>query len=135
MLKRGRTWVTVLVILAVAGAFVIGRTSAPVHDRGFANGNAAGYAQGVADGRALQIGDTVAKNSQTVALDAFHAGYRAGATDSFGSYDGGWRLGFPYLVVLTDGAGSSPYRFMSRDELSPGTTYRLCPDGKTVCRS
>jgi hypothetical protein len=114
-------------------AFVIGRSAAPVRDRGFANGNAAGYAHGVEVGRALQIGDTVAKGAQSVATAAFQAGYRAGAIDSFGAYDGGWRLGFPYLIVLDRGQGDTPYRFASRDELTPGVTYRLCPDGNTIC--
>jgi hypothetical protein len=135
MLKRWQTWVPILVLVGVASGFLIGRSTAPVHDRGFANGNAAGYAEGVAVGRALQIGDTVPKASQSVATAAFQAGYRAGATDSFDAYDGGWRLGFPYLIVLDEGVGDTPYRFASRDELTPGTTYRLCPDGKTVCQS
>ena len=133
MLKRWQTWTLLCVVVAVAGAFFIGRSTAPVRDRGFAEGNSAGYAEGVAAGRSLQIGDTVGKGSQSVATAAFQAGYRAGATDSFGAYDGGWRRGFPYLIVLGPGQGDTPYRFVSRDELTPGVTYRLCPDGKTVC--
>jgi hypothetical protein len=135
MLKRWQIWIPLLMFVAMASAFLIGRSTAPVHDRGFANGNAAGYAQGVAVGRTLQIGDTVPKASQSVATAAFQAGYRAGATDSFGAYDGGWRLGFPYLIVLGEGLSGTPYRFVSRDELTPGVTYRLCADGKTICHS
>src|SRR5664279_4089780 len=136
MLKRWHPWVPLFVLVAVVSAFFVGRSTAPMRDRGYANGNAAGYAQGVAVGRALQIGDTVAKGSQSVATAAFQVGYRAGATDSFGAYDGGWRLGFPYLIVLDNGGQSgTPYRFVSRDELMPGVTYRLCPDGKTICHS
>src|SRR5664279_642030 len=120
MLKRWHPWVPLFVLVAVVSAFFVGRSTAPMRDRGYANGDAAGYAQGVAVGRALQIGDTVAKGSQSVATAAFQSGYRAGATDSFGAYDGGWRLGFPYLIVLGPGPSGTPYRFVSRDELTAG---------------
>ena len=51
------------------------------------------YAEGVAAGRALQAGDNVATSSKNAVQNAFQAGYRAGETDAFGSYDGGWKLG------------------------------------------
>ncbi len=73
--------------------------------------------------------------SKDVAQTAFQAGYRAGENDAFGAYDGGWKLGAPYVVILGKGVGGAAYRFVERDELTPGTTYRLCPDGTSLCHS
>jgi hypothetical protein len=137
-MTRHRKTEVALVVVAVAaggGLFIAGRATAPAHGGDWAAGNAAGYASGVATGRALQIGDSVPKGSTKVAVDAFNSGYRAGATDAFGSYDGGWRVGFPYLIVLGEGVSGAPYQFVSRDELTPGTSYRLCADGTTICHS
>jgi hypothetical protein len=125
----------VVVVGLIAAAVVVGRATAPVRDRGFAQGDAAGYAEGVAVGRALQIGDSVPKGSAAATTAAFQAGYRAGETDAYGSYDGGWKLGAPYIVVLASGVGGAPYRIVDRDPLTAGTTYRLCPNGTSVCRS
>jgi len=130
-------WSASVVVLVgvIAAAVLIGRATAPVRDPGFAQGNAAGYADGVAAGRALQIGDTVPKGSASATTSAFQAGYRAGQTDAYGSYDGGWKLGAPYVIVLASGVSGAPYRIVERDELTPGTTYRLCPDGTSICHS
>jgi hypothetical protein len=140
MTKRGRMWAwgaagAVVVIGMLAAAVVVGRVTAPIHDKGFAQGNAAGYAEGVAAGRSLQIGDSVPTGSKDAAQAAFQAGYRAGETDAFGAYDGGWKLGAPYVVILGKGLAGAAYRFVERDELTPGTTYRLCPDGTALCHS
>jgi hypothetical protein len=139
MTKRGRTWVwgaAIAVVVGMVGAgVVIGRSTAPSHDRGFAQGSAAGYAEGVAAGRSLQIGDTVPSASKDVAQSAFQAGYRAGETDAFGAYDGGWKLGAPYVVILGKGVGGATYSFVERDQLTPGTTYQLCTDGTSLCHS
>ncbi len=134
--RTGLISVGVVVLIGViAAAVVVGRATAPVRDRGFANGDAAGYAEGVAAGRALQIGDSVPKGSAAATTAAFQAGYRAGEADAYGSYDGGWKLGAPYVIVLASGPGGAPYRIASRDQLIPGTTYRLCPDGTSICHS
>lgn len=125
----------VVLVALIAAAVLIGRATAPVRDRGFAQGNAAGYAEGVAAGRALQIGDSVPKGSVSATTEAFQAGYRAGETDAYGNYDGGWQLGAPYLIVLSSGVGAAPYRIVDRDQLMAGTTYRLCPDGTSICHS
>jgi hypothetical protein len=125
----------VILVGLIAAAVVVGRATAPVHDRGFAQGDAAGYAEGVAAGRALQIGDSVPKGSAAATTAAFQAGYRAGETDAYGSYDGGWKLSAPYLIVLSSGVGGAPYRIVERDQLIPGTTYQLCPDGASICHS
>jgi hypothetical protein len=139
MTKRGRVSLGALVIgvvlVAVAAGVVAGRVTAPAHDPGFAQGNAAGYAEGVAAGRSLQIGDSVPAGSKEAAQAAFQAGYRAGETDAFGAYDGGWKLGTPYVVILDKGVSGATYRFVERDQLTPGTTYHLCPDGTTLCQS
>jgi hypothetical protein len=127
--------IAVVVLGLVAAAVVIGRATAPLHDRGFAQGNAAGYAEGVAVGRSLQIGDSVPTGAKDVAQNAFQAGYRAGETDAFGAYDGGWKLGAPYVIILGKGLAGATYRFVERDELTPGTTYRLCPDGTSLCHN
>jgi hypothetical protein len=124
--RAGLVLVGVVVLIGlVAAGVVIGRATAPAHDPGFAQGNAAGYAEGVAAGRSLQIGDSVPSGSKDVATTAFQAGYRAGETDAFGAYDGGWKVGAPYLVVLGSGVAGAPYRFVERDQLTPGTTYHV----------
>lgn len=125
----------VVVVGLIAAAVVVGRVTAPVDDRGFAQGDAAGYAEGVAVGRALQIGDSVPKGSASATTAAFQAGYRAGETDAYGSYDGGWKLGAPYVIVLASGLGGAPYRIVERDQLIAGTTYQLCADGTSICHS
>jgi len=140
MTKRARVrWaalvVGAIVVVMVGVGIAIGRFTAPTHDRGFANGSAAGYAEGVAAGRALQIGDSVPTGSKDVTQAAFQAGYRAGEADAFGAYDGGWKLGAPYVVTLGKGVAGATYRFVERDQLVPGTTYRLCPDGTSLCHS
>jgi len=140
MTNRTRMWVggaaaTAVVVGLVAAGVLVGRATAPVHDRGYAQGNAAGYAEGVAIGRSLQVGDTVPAESRSVAQTAFQAGYRAGENDAFGAYDGGWKLGAPYVVVLGKGVGGVAYRFVERAELTPGATYRLCADGTSLCHS
>jgi hypothetical protein len=124
---------TIVAAALIAAAVLIGRATAPMRDRGFAQGDAAGYAEGVAVGRALQIGDSVPKGSASATTAAFQAGYRAGETDAYGEYDGGWKLGAPYLIVLSSGVGDAPYRIVDRDQLIAGTTYRLCPDGTSIC--
>jgi hypothetical protein len=122
------------VIIAVAvGGIAAGRHTASPHDRGFAQGDAAGYAEGLAAGRTLQIGDSVPKNAQSVATSAFQEGYRAGEADVFGNFDGGWKLDAPYLVTLTQGVGGAPYRISDRQQLVPGQRYRLCAGGRATC--
>jgi hypothetical protein len=139
MTKRRRMWLCVatvaVVVVSIGAGVVIGRSTAPAHDPGFAKGNAAGYAEGVAVGRSLQIGDSVPAGSKDAAQTAFQAGYRAGETDAFGAYDGGWKLGAPYVVILGKGVAGAAYRFVERDQLTPGTTYRLCADGTSLCHS
>ena len=129
----GRGWIRALVVVivlgGVGGAFVAGRHTAPIHDRGFANGEAAGYDEGLSVGRALEIGDTLPSSTRDVGVKAYQAGYLDGRNDSFGGYDGGWVIGRPYVVVLGPGVGGATYRISERDELVPGTAYRLCPGG------
>ena len=127
--------VAAVAVALVAAGVLVGRATAPVRDRGFTQGNAAGYAEGVAAGRSLQIGDTVPTGSKDVAQTAFQAGYRAGENDAFGAYDGGWKLGAPYVVILGKGVGGAAYQFVERDQLTPGTMYRLCPNGTSLCRN
>jgi hypothetical protein len=124
-----RALVVVIVLGAVGGAFMVGRGTARVHDRGFANGEAAGYDEGLSVGRALQVGDTLSASTRDVGVAAFKTGYLAGRNDSFGSYDGGWLIGKPYVVVLQPGVDGATYRIAERDELVPGTTYRVCATG------
>ena len=135
MTKRIQLAALASVVLIGVGAagWLVGRVTAPAHDPGFVAGNRSGYAEGVATGRALQVGDSVPQGSKAATVSAFNAGYRAGQNDSFGAYDGGWKIGVPYLVVLGHGAGGAPYLFASRTELEAGTSYRLCPDGHSIC--
>jgi hypothetical protein len=139
MTKRARVSLWSLgvgaVVVSMAAGLLIGRSMAPAHDPGFAQGSAAGYAEGIVAGRLLQLGDTVPSGSKNVANTAFQAGYRAGEADAFGAYDGGWKLAAPYVVILGKGVSGAAYRFVERDQLTPGTTYQLCPDGTSLCHS
>jgi hypothetical protein len=124
---------TLLLVGMGAAGWLVGRSTAPTHDRGFGAGNTSAYAAGLAAGRALQVGDSVPPASKAPTVTAFKAGYRAGQNDSFGGYDGGWKKGFPYVVVLADGVGGAAYQFASRVQFEPGTSYRLCADGHSIC--
>jgi hypothetical protein len=106
----------VLIVGAVlaAGAFVIGRVTAPHAVSGYAAGVAAGRAQGVQEGRALQEGLALPADTRDATTAAFNAGYRAGANDVFGGYDGGWSLGARYLITLAAGSDGITYRIASR---------------------
>jgi hypothetical protein len=131
-----RRWIVlagVAAVALVAAAYAVGRVTAPIHDRGWVQGNAVGYESGVAAGRALQIGDPLAPGDRDVSQKAFRAGYRAAQADAYGSYDGGWSIGQPYIVILARGLGGAPYRIDQRELLVPGTTYVLCSGGRAVC--
>jgi hypothetical protein len=97
-------WRVVLIAALVAGAFVIGRVTAPGDD-GPGSADAA-RAAGVQEGRALQV----APRSR----EAFQDGYEAGANDVFGGYDGGWDYGRPYVITLRKGANGVTYAIASR---------------------
>jgi hypothetical protein len=99
LLTLPRTTVLILIV-ACGGCFLLGRHTAP--DPGFA----AGRAQGVAEGRALQ--------EPAGARAAFKAGYAAGADDVFGGYDGGWDFERPYTITLAHGSDGVTYRIASR---------------------
>jgi hypothetical protein len=113
-------WRWTLIGVAVIGAAVLGRVSAPTDDRAAvtANGSdsagrpatsaagAAAYAAGVRDGRALQVPPADRK--------AFDAGYVAGANDVFSGYDGGWDLRRRYVITLEKGDRGIAYRISSR---------------------
>ena len=94
-----RAWIPILAV-AGAGCFLLGRQTAP--DPGFA----AGRAQGVAEGRALQ--------EPADARAAFKTGYAASANDVFGGYDGGWDFGRPYTITLARGGDGVTYRIDSQ---------------------
>jgi hypothetical protein len=97
-------WRAVLIAALVAGAFVVGRATAPGDDR---TGSAdAARAVGVREGRALQVAPS--------SRDAFRAGYDAGANDAFGGYDGGWDYGRPYVITLAKGESGITYVIRSR---------------------
>jgi hypothetical protein len=89
-------WRVGLIAALVAGAFVVGRMTAPDEER----------AAGVREGRALQVAPS--------ARDAFQAGYTAGANDAFGGYDGGWDYDRPYVITLQKGANGVTYAIRSR---------------------
>ena len=97
------------------------RSSASDYDRGYREGLDVGQAQGIEQGRALQLGASLDPSARTTARAAFEAGYAAGVNDVFGTYDGGWALGRRYIVVLERGANGVAYRIASRQEL-PSTS-------------
>jgi hypothetical protein len=127
--------VLLALVAAGIGAFLLGRRTAPLHDRGWAQGYSVGYDEGVSVGRALQSGDTLPSSTRDLGTQAFQAGYRAAQADSFGGYDGGWSIGRPYMVVIGHGLDGAPYRIADRELLEAGETYRLCPDETKLCQS
>ncbi|GIH14460.1 hypothetical protein [Rugosimonospora africana] len=133
-----RTWgriATVLAAVAVAaGLFVAGRASVGTggvrdhaYHQGYTAGAATGHADGLREGRAIQLTQSLPSDRQQAVRDAFTAGYTAGENDVFDGYDGGWGLSQPYVVVLVPGSGGATYRIDSRVELQPGRSYYLCP--------
>ena len=90
-------WRVLLGLLIAAALFAAGRLSATEPDD---------YAAGIRDGRALQVPPD--------ARDAFDDGYRAGADDVFGGYDGGWDLNRPYTITLARGEDGITYRIKTR---------------------
>jgi hypothetical protein len=102
--RFSRTAVVAAIVIGLGvGLFLLGRETAG-GDPGFD----AGRAQGVEEGRALQVAPA--------ARQPFQAGYAAGANDVFGGFDGGWSLGTPYVITLGKGAGGVAYRIEKRRE-------------------
>jgi hypothetical protein len=100
--RFSRTAIPAAIVIGLGvGLFLLGRGTAG-GDPGFD----AGRAQGVQEGRALQVAPA--------ARSAFEAGYAAGANDVFGGYDGGWDLGRPYTITLAHGSDGVTYRIASR---------------------
>jgi hypothetical protein len=98
-------WRVVLIAVLIAGAFVVGRLTAPDSD-GVGRADEA-RAAGVREGRALQVAPR--------ARDAFQAGYAAGANDVFGGYDGGWDYDRPYVITIGKGMNGITYEIASRE--------------------
>jgi hypothetical protein len=134
MSRRRIALLTVLAVVVAGGGFGLGRLTAPPParakapaDQGYAAGFQAGRAEGVQEGRGLQ-------QAAGTTGDPFADGYKAGASDAFGGYDGGWSLGVPYVITLQSGTGGAAYRITDRTELQPGVNYFLCADGKSLCQ-
>jgi hypothetical protein len=130
---------TILVAAVLAaGMFALGRATGPDpasgYGAGYGAGLAAGRAQGVQEGRALQEGLALPADARDAATAAFNAGYRAGANDVFGGYDGGWSLGTPYLITLVAGSDGVTYRISSRTPVRGGVNYYLCPERPAICQ-
>jgi hypothetical protein len=102
----------VALVALVAGAFLLGRHTAP-------NGSyQQGYDEGLSLGRALQAGDVLPADTKDVATKAFEAG----------------NLGQPYAVVIGKGSAGATYRIESRELLQAGVAYQLCKHDRAVCR-
>jgi hypothetical protein len=100
--RLSQTAVLAAIVIGLGtGLFLIGRATAG--DEGDFD---AGRAQGVQEGRALQVAPADRR--------AFEAGYSAGANDVFGGYDGGWDFGRPYTITLGHGGDGITYRIASR---------------------
>jgi hypothetical protein len=141
---RARIGIAILAVALGVGLFALGHATVDTgaaRDHGFRDGNSAGFsdglrtgvAQGRQEGRALQVGESVAPQSRTVARDAFNAGYTAGQDDVFAGYDGGWVLGAPYVITLGRGTGKITERIASRTPVEKNVNYYLCPNGHDVC--
>ncbi|MGN6333848.1 MAG: hypothetical protein ACTHOD_19710 [Motilibacteraceae bacterium] len=117
-----------LAAMLVAGTgFLLGRLSSGHgpsrgYEQGYRAGLDVGQSEGIEQGRALQLGLSVPPSSRSAAQRAFEAGYAAGANDIFGTYDGGWAFGRPYLVVLEPGEHGLTYRIARREELRPSAS-------------
>jgi len=131
VLRRAST--AALAVAVLLGVFWWGRHSAPGHRGTWNQGYSVGYDEGISVGRELQVGAPLNPDAKDVATNAFKSGYQAGLTDSFGSYDGGWSIGHPYVIVMEKGVGDAPYRIDQRELLQPGVTYELCQDGNAIC--
>jgi hypothetical protein len=105
-MRRLIAFATVACVVA-AGGFAVGRTTAGEEPGGYAAGLRAGRADGLREGRELQLAPDDRK--------AFDAGYTAGANDVFGGFDGGWDLSTPYVVRIARGTGPVTYRIDSRE--------------------
>jgi hypothetical protein len=92
-------------LVGPAGAFVLGRGTAPAHSHAWEDSYTLGYDVGLLTGRTLQVGDSVVPTEKAGATTAFQAGNRAGQGDSWGDYDGGWEIGRPYVVIVGRGTG------------------------------
>ena len=115
-----RVLIAVVAICAAAGVFLAGRASATggVSTAAAPTSESAAYERGlgdgVADGRELQATLALRGGARQRARAAYRDGYAAGANDVFGGFDGGWRLGTPYVVTLAPGTGASTYRIAAR---------------------
>jgi hypothetical protein len=129
-------------VLLAAGFVWIGRetvhTAAPHSDTAqidaYFDGLRVGEAQGRQEGRALQEGAALPRDSRQPVSDAFNAGYAAGTNDAFAGYDGGWDLSVPYVIRLEEGRGPIAYRISSRTPVAANVNYYLCADGHNICQ-
>jgi len=126
-------------VIVAGSAFTLGRATAPAGPPpaagSYLDGLRAGQAQGRLEGRAEQEGAALPPGDRGPVQDAFTSGYTTGMNDAFAGYDGGWSLGVPWIVILERGSGGVDYRFAQRTPVEPGVDYRLCADGRTLCRS
>src|SRR4051812_35190916 len=124
-----RLLTALLVAAAAAGVFAAGRATAPSRDSDYSTRFRAGWSVGVAEGRAAPVALPLPVASRTVARKAFEAGYREGADDVFGGYDGGWELSRPYVITLAAGRGGITYRIATRERLENARRgLRVTPD-------
>jgi len=124
-MTRQRTLAAVvLAVIAAAALFALGRATAPTPATpgGYADGFLAGRAEGVQEGQAIAEAAGSPPASRDRVRAAFDDGYRAGANNAFGGYDGGWSFGRPYVIVLAKGANGITYRIAARAECPETTT-------------
>jgi len=124
-MTRQRTLAAVvLAVIAAAALVALGRATAPTPATpgGYADGFLAGRAEGVQEGQAIAEAAGSPPASRDRVRAAFDDGYRAGANNAFGGYDGGWSFGRPYVVVLAKGANGITYRIAARAECPETTT-------------
>ena len=124
-MTRQRTLAAVvLAVIAAVALFALGRATAPTPATpgGYADGFLAGRAEGVQEGQAIAEAAGSPPGSRDRVRAAFDDGYRAGANNAFGGYDGGWSFGRPYVIVLAKGANGITYRIAARAECPETTT-------------
>jgi hypothetical protein len=137
-MTRRRALVTLsLALLVAAGLVGLGRATAPdpaaASSRGYRDGFRDGRAEGLQEGRGLAETAPLPTAAHAAARAAFDTGYRAGANDAFGGWDGGWSPGQPYVIVLAKGSKGITYRIAART-LCPPAPPTTSGTGLLVCQ-
>lgn len=125
----------VAVVVVGVGCFFLGRLTAPTRSGSYLAGYADGQITGVQQGRLYQGSQSLLPADAKSAKDAYKTGYQDGANDAFTlQFDGGWKVGAPYIVTVTHASDGITYRFAMRDTMEPGKSYYTCAKSVVCAR-